>query len=427
MADSGEDALAAAGDVRPGRHPHRRAHAEDGRPRSARRPQGQAAPGDGHRHERLRQRRPRHRGHEGRRLRLHPEALQGRRDRAGAAQGRGARGAAPREPRAQARRSSKENHFEAILAKSPQMLAIFKTVAKIADYKTTVLITGESGTGKELVARAIHSPLLAQGAPFIAVNCGAIPENLLESELFGHKKGAFTDANADRRGLFEEATGGTLLPRRDRRAAAEPPGEAAPRPPGGAHPPPGRHEGHEGRRPHHRRHAPRPHRRGEGRALPRGPLLPHQRAPHPHPAAPRAARGRAPAHRPLRRPQQRAPRYEHPRRLDRGAQASSSSTAGRATCASWRTPSSAPWSSPRATCSRWGTCPSASATRSDPVQLHLASGELSIKKTTAAIEEILIRRALQKTKGNRTRAAELLEISHRALLYKIKDYKITDL
>ena len=63
----------------------------------------------------------------------------------------------------------------------------------------------------------------------------------------------------------------------------------------------------------------------------------------------------------------------------------------------------------------------------DPVQVQLASGELSIKKTTAAIEEILIRRALQKTKGNRTRAAELLEISHRALLYKIKDYKITDL
>ena len=63
----------------------------------------------------------------------------------------------------------------------------------------------------------------------------------------------------------------------------------------------------------------------------------------------------------------------------------------------------------------------------DPVQVHLASGELSVKKTAAAIEQILIRRALQKTKGNRTRAAELLEISHRALLYKIKDYKITDL
>ena len=63
----------------------------------------------------------------------------------------------------------------------------------------------------------------------------------------------------------------------------------------------------------------------------------------------------------------------------------------------------------------------------DPVQVHLASGELSIKQTAAAIEQILIRRALQKTKGNRTRAADLLEISHRALLYKIKDYKITDL
>ena len=76
---------------------------------------------------------------------------------------------------------------------------------------------------------------------------------------------------------------------------------------------------------------------------------------------------------------------------------------------------------------RAATCPSASARRSIPCRCSSRRGELSIKKTTAAIEEILIRRALQKTKGNRTRAAELLEISHRALLYKIKDYKITDL
>src|SRR4029077_16275708 len=82
-------------------------------------------------------------------------------------------------------------------------------VAKIADFKTTVLVTGESGTGKELVARAIHGRSSRGAHPFVAINCGAIPENLLESELFGHKKGAFTDATADRRGLFEEATGGT--------------------------------------------------------------------------------------------------------------------------------------------------------------------------------------------------------------------------
>jgi two-component system, NtrC family, response regulator AtoC len=98
-----------------------------------------------------------------------------------------------------------------LVAHSRQMLDLFRTVRKISEFKTTVLIGGESGTGKELVARAIHrqSPR-AQGA-FIAVNCGAIPDTLLESELFGHRKGAFTDANRDRKGLFEEASGGTLF------------------------------------------------------------------------------------------------------------------------------------------------------------------------------------------------------------------------
>src|SRR5579871_2182447 len=116
-----------------------------------------------------------------------------------------------RENRALKEQIQKDNQFESILAKSPEMVAIFKTVSKIADFKTTVLITGESGTGKELVARAIHARGARASAPFVAINCGAIPQNLLESELFGHKKGAFTDATADRRGLFEEASGGTLF------------------------------------------------------------------------------------------------------------------------------------------------------------------------------------------------------------------------
>src|SRR5690606_11414265 len=97
------------------------------------------------------------------------------------------------------------------LAKSVEMERIFRTITKIADFKTTVLITGESGVGKELVARALHRRSSRSGGPFVAVNCGAIPENLLESELFGHKKGAFTDASSDRRGLFEEAHTGTLF------------------------------------------------------------------------------------------------------------------------------------------------------------------------------------------------------------------------
>jgi two-component system response regulator AtoC len=98
-----------------------------------------------------------------------------------------------------------------LVAHSRQMLDLFRTVRKIAEFKTTVLVGGESGTGKELIARAIHRLSPRSSNPFIAVNCGAIPDNLLESELFGHRRGAFTDANRDRKGLFEEASGGTLF------------------------------------------------------------------------------------------------------------------------------------------------------------------------------------------------------------------------
>jgi len=104
-----------------------------------------------------------------------------------------------------------ETSFSNIVARSPRMLDIFDTIRKIADYKTTVLISGESGSGKELIARAIHFNSPRSNKPFIAINCSAIPENLLESELFGYVKGAFTGANRDKKGLFEEAHGGTLF------------------------------------------------------------------------------------------------------------------------------------------------------------------------------------------------------------------------
>src|SRR4029078_10229812 len=104
-----------------------------------------------------------------------------------------------------------EGNPAGIIGRSPPIQAVLRTVGKVAEYKTNVLITGESGTGKELIARALHDLSPRATGPFVAVNCGAIPEALLESELFGHRKGAFTDASRDKRGLFEEATGGTLF------------------------------------------------------------------------------------------------------------------------------------------------------------------------------------------------------------------------
>jgi two-component system response regulator AtoC len=101
--------------------------------------------------------------------------------------------------------------FNNIIAKSESFTAVFDIIKRLSPYNTTVLITGESGTGKELIARAIHEHSPRRGKPFIAINCGAIPETLIESELFGHRRGAFTDASRDKKGLFEEANGGTLF------------------------------------------------------------------------------------------------------------------------------------------------------------------------------------------------------------------------
>jgi DNA-binding NtrC family response regulator len=98
-----------------------------------------------------------------------------------------------------------------LVGRSRPMLEVYKLIAMVAPARTTVLITGESGTGKELVARAIHANGPRKEKPFLAVNCAALPEPLLESELFGHVRGAFTSAVAEKRGLFEEASGGTLF------------------------------------------------------------------------------------------------------------------------------------------------------------------------------------------------------------------------
>ena len=328
-----------------------------------------------------------------------------------------------RENRALRDEIRKEHRFEDILAKSAKMQDIFRTITKIAEYKTTVLITGESGAGKELVARAIHRRSKRSGM-FVAVNCGAIPENLLESELFGHKKGAFTDAIQDRRGLFEEATGGTLF--------LDEIGEL----PLGLQVKLLRVLEDEKIR-----------RLGETRDVQvdvRIVTATHRDLP----AETKAGRFRDDLFYrlnvlPIHCPPLRERREDIPLLIDHflarnnarlGTSIRGLDTEARRLLYEYAWPGNvrelentierAMVLSESDTITAQDL-PERVREARDPVQMQLASGELSVKKTMRIIEEILIRRALQKTKGNRTRAAEVLEISHRALLYKMKEYGIS--
>ena len=102
-------------------------------------------------------------------------------------------------------------HSSHVVGKSPRMVEVYKTIGTVAMGESTILITGESGTGKELVARAIHEASRRKEKPFVSINCSAFPETLLESELFGYLKGAFTGATNNKRGLFESAAGGSIF------------------------------------------------------------------------------------------------------------------------------------------------------------------------------------------------------------------------
>ncbi|RPH49382.1 MAG: sigma-54-dependent Fis family transcriptional regulator [Desulfobacteraceae bacterium] len=105
----------------------------------------------------------------------------------------------------------KQLHFGKIIGNSPAMLHVYNLIRQVAKTKTSILVTGESGTGKELIARAIHDESDRHDKPFVVINCGGIPETLMESELFGHKKGSFTGSTQDKKGLFEAADKGTVF------------------------------------------------------------------------------------------------------------------------------------------------------------------------------------------------------------------------
>ncbi len=311
-----------------------------------------------------------------------------------------------------------------MVARSAPMNELFRTIRKIAEYKTTALVEGESGTGKELVARALHRLSPRASAPFIAVNCGAIPGPLLESELFGHRKGAFTDANRDRKGLFEEATGGTLfldeigeLPlglqvkllrvlqeeeiRRlgdtqdikvDVRVVAATARDLAAEVKRG-----GFREDLYYRLNVLALHIPPLRERREDI-----PLLVDHFIHRMNARMGLAITGTSPeALRVLVQfdwpgnVRELENTIERAMVLCEGAQIDVDSLPDRTKMAGRDAPTAAP-----------------------------VDGDLSIKRASRRSEEDLIRRALARTGGNRTRAAELLEISHRALLYKIKEYGI---
>ncbi len=311
-----------------------------------------------------------------------------------------------------------------IVAASPAMIEVLELVERAAEFKATVLLTGESGTGKEVLARAIHAQSPRRDEAFVAVNCGAIPETLLESELFGHAKGAFTGANRARRGLFEAAHGGTLfldeigelaaplqvkLLRVLQEEEVRPVGEAKPR-------------------------------RVDVRVLAatsrdleaevaagrfREDLFYRLNVVHVKVPPLRERREDIPllVDHFLARAQQslgKAVRTVSDEALDKltayawpGNVRELENVLERAVilCGSDRV---GPQDLPESVTA--GPAPSPSA----------GAGDFNLRRARRAFEAEFIRKALRATQGNRTHAARLLEISHRALLYKLKEYGIRD-
>jgi two-component system, NtrC family, response regulator AtoC len=318
----------------------------------------------------------------------------------------------------------------ALVGNSPKMLALLAAIRQLAPVRANVLIGGESGTGKELVARALHDQSPWRGGPFVPVNCGAIPAGLIESELFGHVRGAFTDAVRDRRGMFEAAHGGTLfldeiadlpltLQPKLLRAIQE--GEI--------------------------------HRVGDAIDL-RVEVRVVAATARDLAAEVAAGRFREDLYYRLSALSVELPALRHRREdipslaehfLERARRRLGVTVAGISEGAMRRLLAH-PWPGnvrelentiERAAvmCAhgeideaslpeRLTEQPIAAAQSAGLEPAAVSTDDMSIKRATRYWEEVLIRRALQRTQGNRTRAAHLLEISQRALLYKIKEYGI---
>ncbi|MFZ5468519.1 MAG: sigma-54-dependent transcriptional regulator [Myxococcota bacterium] len=324
------------------------------------------------------------------------------------------KGSAPSEP------------LSRLLGESEGILQVRKQVQRLAKVSTTVLVTGESGTGKELVARALHELSPRAAMPFVAVNCGAIPPGLIESELFGHARGAFTDARTAKRGLFADADGGTLfldeigeLPAPAQVKLLRFLQEGEIRPVG------------ENRAEKVDVRVVAATLRDLGKAVERGEFREdlYYRLNvvqlHVPPLRERIEDVRVLARAFLSRFQ---------RQLNAGVKGFSPEAEALLSSYPWpgnvRELENAveravlladgelivPENLPEKVWAPRGTS-SAPARAADPQ-------DLSLKRAVRELEESFIRAALRRTKGNRTRAAELLEISHRALLYKIKDFGI---
>ncbi len=311
--------------------------------------------------------------------------------------------------------------FARMIGQGEAMQRVFRTVEKVAGFTTTVLVTGESGTGKELVARALHDLSPRSKENLVAVNCGAIPEQLLESELFGHVRGAFTDARHDKKGLFAEADGGTLfldeigeLPLALQVKLLRVLQESTFRPLGATKDVQAdvrvvaatvrdlEQEVAEGRFRedlYYRLNVLQltvPPLRERKEDLP---LLIEHFIERNNGRLRTEIRGVSPA------AQKLLDAYHWPgnvRELENIVERAVVLAEGERI--------------------EVEDLPARVSDPADPTKIVLASGDLSIKKMQRFMERTLIERALDKTGGNRTAASKLLEISHRALLYKIKDY-----